>query len=207
MRKEEKTQITRERILAAALDEFGTKGYDAASVNTICEKGHISKGLLYHNFKGKDDLYLYCVQNSYEKMTAALQQQPFPISNAEESLHTFLHLRQQFLTENPKYATIFFNAVLMPPKHLRENLRNLRKDFDAYLHKCYSEILGCLTLRAGVTKEDALEYFLLISETFNGYFQQKAEETGNFEKIVEDHEEQLSKLFHFMLYGVAKEPQ
>lgn len=47
MKQQEKTQKTRERILAAALAEFGSKSYDAASINSICEAGGIPKGLLY----------------------------------------------------------------------------------------------------------------------------------------------------------------
>mgnify|MGYP003184531549 CR=1 FL=1 len=62
MKKQEKTQKTKERILTAALQEFGTKSYDTASINSICEIGKIPKGLIYHNFKGKDELYLLCVK-------------------------------------------------------------------------------------------------------------------------------------------------
>lgn len=54
------TQKTKERILAAALEEFGRKSYDAASVNSICEAGQIPKGLIYHNFKGK----MSCIYNA-----------------------------------------------------------------------------------------------------------------------------------------------
>lgn len=57
MKKQEKTQKTKERILAAALQEFGTKSYDTASINSICEIGNIPKGLIYHNFKEKCSAY------------------------------------------------------------------------------------------------------------------------------------------------------
>ena len=46
MRQEEKTELTRERILQAAMREFGTNGYAATKVNTICGKYGIPKGLL-----------------------------------------------------------------------------------------------------------------------------------------------------------------
>lgn len=45
-RQEEKTELTRERILQAAMQEFGTNGYAATKVNTICGKSGIPKGLL-----------------------------------------------------------------------------------------------------------------------------------------------------------------
>ena len=61
MKKAEKTERTKERILQAAMEEFGRKGYAAATIGAICSEHGIAKGLLYHNFVGKDDLYLACV--------------------------------------------------------------------------------------------------------------------------------------------------
>ena len=68
MKKEEKTELTKKKILAAALQEFGTNGYRGASLNAICESG-IPKGLLYHNFKNKD--YAKDVCNHYSVMRVA----------------------------------------------------------------------------------------------------------------------------------------
>ncbi len=177
MKKQEKTQKTKERILAAALEEFGSKSYDAASVNSICEAGQIPKGLIYHNFKGKDELYLLCVKSCYDEMMAALEVHSFEILDAKESLQNFLMVRQRFFQENPNYANIFFNAVLQPPKHLAQELAQLRRGFDEYFSQCYLAVLNCLTLRDGITKELALEYFLAASEMFNSYFQKKPSKT------------------------------
>ena len=47
MKKEEKTEHTKNKIYAAAMQEFGTKGYAAGAINNICKSG-INKGLIYH---------------------------------------------------------------------------------------------------------------------------------------------------------------
>lgn len=206
MKKQEKTQKTKERILAAALQEFGSKSYDTASINSICEEGKIPKGLIYHNFKGKDELYLLCVKKSYDELVVALKAQTFEIQDAKMALQNFLMIRQKFFQENPFYANIFFNAVLQPPKHLVQELMELRCGFDEYFSQCYLAILDCLSLRDGITREMALEYFLLASEMFNGYFQKKVGQSGDYRKLVEDHEGRLSVIFDIMLYGIAKEP-
>lgn len=49
-------------ILDAALSEFATHSYAAASTNRIVEKADISKGLLFHYFKNKLGLYLYLLR-------------------------------------------------------------------------------------------------------------------------------------------------
>ena len=49
----------RERIVNAALNEFAIRGYEKASTNEIVKEAEISKGLLFHYFKSKKQLYLY----------------------------------------------------------------------------------------------------------------------------------------------------
>ena len=58
MKKDLKTEITKEKILKAATEEFSLYGFDGATVNQICQKHGISKGLIYHNFENKEELYL-----------------------------------------------------------------------------------------------------------------------------------------------------
>ena len=48
----------KDRILEAALIEFSDKGYKKASTNTIVREAGVSKGLLFHYYKSKRDLYI-----------------------------------------------------------------------------------------------------------------------------------------------------
>ena len=43
LKQSEKKKRTKEKIMAAAMEEFGTKSYDAASLNTMCIENQISK--------------------------------------------------------------------------------------------------------------------------------------------------------------------
>jgi AcrR family transcriptional regulator len=49
----------KERILNAALAEFARNGYRKASTNEIVKEAEISKGILFHYFKDKLNLYRY----------------------------------------------------------------------------------------------------------------------------------------------------
>lgn len=204
MKQQEKTQKTRERILLAALAEFGSKSYDAASINGICEAGQIPKGLLYHNFRNKDELYLQCVDICYRRMTDFMKEQTAESPDPRQRLQNFLLVRQRFFAENPNLANIFFNAVLYPPRHLTDDLALLRRDFDTYLEQQYLAILAQIPLRDGISTGMALEYFAVVQEMFNGYFQKKARQCGDFHALIEDHEDRLSGILDILLYGIAK---
>ena len=51
----------KERLINAALEEFGSHEYDKASTNVIVKNAGISKGLLYHYFTTKDHLLEYLI--------------------------------------------------------------------------------------------------------------------------------------------------
>jgi TetR/AcrR family transcriptional regulator len=57
------------RILNAAMKEFAAKGYDDASTNRIVEAAGIAKGLLFHYFKSKKQLFLYLYDRCLELVT------------------------------------------------------------------------------------------------------------------------------------------
>lgn len=60
----EKVDARRNRILEAALVEFADKGYKKASTNTIVREAKVSKGLLFHYFISKKDLYIFIFKHA-----------------------------------------------------------------------------------------------------------------------------------------------
>lgn len=204
MRKEEKTKRTYERILSAAIIEFGSKSYDNASLTTLCNENQISKGLIYHNFKNKDELYLKCVELCFEKMTDYFKSREYKAENIQESMHNLFQIRQEFFKENPYYCNIFFNTVLQPPEHLRNEIQKLRRKYDEFYLQCFKELLQQIQLRDEITVDAAMEYFMFFLETFNGIFRNRSDEQEDMYALMEDHEINLSKILDIMLYGVAK---
>lgn len=205
MKQQEKTRRTREHILSVAMEEFGTKSYETASINNICSTGGISKGLLYHNFKNKDELYLQCVKESYDQMIRHLKAEGLSTGEVSGSFRRLLQLRQEFFLNHPYYANIFFQSVLQPPKHLTGGLKSIRREFDDFCTETYRGMLSRLSLREGITEEMALEYFSAFTEMFNRYFQSRAEEGGDYHTLIEDHEGKLPAIWDMMIYGVAQQ--
>lgn len=198
MKREEKTEITKQKILSAAFCEFGENGYWAASLNNICATG-IPKGLLYHNFKSKDDLYLACVGICFSDLTGYLKNAD-PGSDPQK----YMSARLCFFKQNELKARIFFDAVLQPPEHLHEQIQDLRKDFDELNTQLYKKILACVKLRKGVSPEDAFEYFSILQAAFNGYFSSPECRKLSFTEKMTAHETSLTKLLDLMIFGIAE---
>jgi AcrR family transcriptional regulator len=69
-RSERKAQ-TREELLAAARTVFLRRGFHGATLEEIADDAGYTKGAVYSNFAGKDDLYLALLGAHYEGRVAA----------------------------------------------------------------------------------------------------------------------------------------
>lgn len=198
MKQEERTELTRAKILDAAMEEFGKSGYNGGSINNICKRG-IHKGLVYHNFKDKDELYILCVKKSCDHLVNYMEQ-----VNAEESIEHYMSARMRFFREHRSEAYIFFEALLDTPEHLKEPVSESLKAFDDLNLRIYKKTISRLSLRPDVTDEDALHYFSLFQKMFNGYFCSPAFQNTDLETKVEAHETNIPRILDFFLYGIAE---
>ena len=62
------------RIVNSALEEFSKNDFDKASTNNIVKGAGISRGLLYHYFKDKQDLYDFLIDFAIEIVMKALEE-------------------------------------------------------------------------------------------------------------------------------------
>lgn len=205
MSRAEKNIRSRRKIIDSAIEEFGNNSYTEASVNDICKTGNISKGIVYHYFKDKEELYLICVKECFDKFADALKNEEYSFNNFEQDIKRYLDLRHKFFKENPHYSNIFFNAVLQPPKHMAQKIKQMKNDLDILNTNYYKQALENVSLKEDVNHEEAIEYFLMFQEMFNVYFQRKAYDGLDFNTLIEDHELKLTKILKIMLYGITKE--
>ena len=66
--------VKEERILIAALELFGKKGFEKTSVESITRKARVAKGTFYNFFDKKEDVLLHFLDREYAKSEAEIAQ-------------------------------------------------------------------------------------------------------------------------------------
>ncbi|MGL4737178.1 MAG: TetR/AcrR family transcriptional regulator [Cellulosilyticaceae bacterium] len=205
MGREAQNELSKERILQAALEEFGQKGYEAASTNAMCKKHEISKGLLFHYYKSKDELFLVCVQKCFDELSGYLQTHCQEVDGTiKEVLGDYFKKRLAFFKANPLYEMIFNTATLGTPEHLGQAIRELRACLKATNEVILMRVLTKMPLRQGVEADQVTEMIL----GFADYLQLKHRFTGTCEieaaQEVAKHQEALGQMVEMLFYGILE---
>lgn len=201
MKREEKNQQTRRKIMDGALAEFSQKGYGAGSINTICSSRDLSKGIIYHYFDTKDDLFLACVEECFSLLTEAVKERMEAAGEEpQKQLEVYFNARMDFFERFPVYRRIFCEAVLTPPDHLKEEIRAKREIFDTLNMEILKGLLEPVPLRPQVTREGVITLFRLFQDFINAYYHDRESSGHDFET----HEESCKKAIDVLLFGVVE---
>lgn len=202
MKKDLKTEITKEKIMKAATEEFALYGFDGATVNQICQKHGISKGLIYHNFENKEELYLRCVQNAAEEFIAFMSRREFGTD-----FQLYMKERYAFFEAHPDYRRLIFAVVLTDDEVFSSKIKQVKSVFDDFNKKVYLNVIDHINLRKGISKQDVLEYYSLFQNVLNGYLIGGESSENSFDSVFFNHEKSLEKILDFILYGIAEQEE
>lgn len=201
MKREEKNQQTKRRIMDSALNEFSKQGYGASSVNAICTDQNISKGIIYHYFNTKDDLYLACVEECFMRLTNYLKEMvQLKFDETHDRLTEYIKSRSNFFRENQVYQRIFCEDIVSTPAHLKAEIQKRKQIFDTLNTQILENLLEQISLCPQFTKEDVIETFRQFQDFMNA--KDQVSELTNQE--FEVHEEKCRRALNILLYGIVK---
>ncbi|KWZ66977.1 TetR/AcrR family transcriptional regulator [Bacillus altitudinis] len=126
-----KSEKTKQKIVTASRDLFAKKGYSETSVRDILEAAEISKGNLYHHFKGKEFLFLHIMEEDHRFMMETWHEEKQMLHRAIDKLAGFAELLSQMGINYPLMrASEEFCASAFTSDEVMERLNKIDVDFD-----------------------------------------------------------------------------
>lgn len=208
MTQEERNEVSLEKIIGAAIREFGAYGYQNSSLNRICRSGNISKGRMYHYFADKMQLFFTCSKKVLTELIEYMERyQPEPTATLEQNLHDFFHRRQQFFYENPYYAAIVLSVQPQsnPPADESGALEALLKRSSDCNAAIIQNILQLYPFEKSVDPDIIHETILIASyyvQVRYGFPYWNPESPSP--KLMEDNINRFDKLIHIICHGIFR---
>lgn len=119
---------TRQRLLDAAVAEFGEKGFHAASVSAITGRAHIGQGTFYIYFASKDACFHLVVDHASREMRRALLRSLSPL-NLDEALRDGIARCLRFTRDCPDSFRVLCEARLTHPEGWQRHVERLVNSF------------------------------------------------------------------------------
>lgn len=186
----------KERILNVAIEEFAQNGYKATSTNVICKKANISKGLLYHYYNSKENIYITVVRHVIDtfKRNIAIN---IKESNKKgiDYVEEYFDIKFKFFRENPLYSKIIVNLVI---DNNIEKAMGLSIEYQNYNNDLIYDVIKNIDINPKFNKEKAFELIVMIGENLEKKHMKRINDIDKdiaIEEFRKDHKEMLEMVF------------
>jgi len=120
----------RDQIIRIATKLFSERGFDKTPLSVVCEEANVSKGLIFHHFKNKNDL----LREIFKSTTKLIVEINRPQSSNQTAQEKLLELIESFFSQL-KTDKLFFqlnlNVMLQPTT--RDILDDLIKERSSFI--------------------------------------------------------------------------
>lgn len=131
-----KSEITRERLLEVAEEQFAQKGFFGARVDEIAQAAGINKRMLYAHFGSKDGLYSAVLLKTYQRLAECEKQFIVVGLDPLVSIRNIVFVSFKFLSENPNFVRMLLWENLNSAKAVpREELVKLKEPTIDYMRR------------------------------------------------------------------------
>ncbi|MED4202765.1 TetR/AcrR family transcriptional regulator [Neobacillus mesonae] len=181
-------QEKQDRIINAAIKEFAQKGYDNASTNEIVKEAEISKGLLFHYFGNKKQLYLFLFDYCYDLIADEFFKK-IDLSEADffSRMRQAVIIKMELLANYPELFNFLQAVYLEDSKDIKlEFEKRLQKLLEINFAKMYENI-DTSKFRDDIEQEKILK---IITWTF----EKLSDEELNKAKLSPNHEIDYQKV-------------
>jgi len=130
-----KGEETKKKIIEVGENLFSEIGYDATSVQDICDKAEISKGAFFHHFPTKEFLFLEILNEYLFKLDNQMNEIEKKSKNTLKAMEKMVDILEEiFVTSKGKF-TIFLEFLRKSSKdsEIMEKLSNQFQKYQKYV--------------------------------------------------------------------------
>jgi AcrR family transcriptional regulator len=127
----ERKERTRAQLVRAARRVFIRRGFHGASLDEIAEEAGFTKGAVYSNFRGKDELFLAVLEEHYAERTRVYAQLVLEEGDLEATRRAIARFMLEAHAREPAWWTLVsdFTTHAARDPELRERLGATREQF------------------------------------------------------------------------------
>ena len=164
----------KQNIIQAATRLFATQGFDGTTTLQITKEAGATEPLLYHHFKGKDELFTHILGKAFAEYFGRIEKLEKNTDTQFQRIENLIEFHFEFVKDMPDEIYLIIStcpAKLNDPEHFcAQNVQRQRKWLTSYLSDC---------LKKGVKRGEFVQVPItatvgLMVAMFNGLLRQRS---------------------------------
>ena len=174
------------------------------TVDGICAGHGISKGMMYHYFSGREELFLRCVEEVFGGLRLWLEPllERLDALEPRSAIREYFLARERYFGERPVEKAIFENAMFRTPRGLEERIEALHVPLSELNRRFTLRLTERLQPRPGHSREELQLYFEAIDRAYKTLLDAF---TSGGVRSVEEMVERSGRLLDLLIFGIAEQ--
>ncbi|SDM99426.1 TetR/AcrR family transcriptional regulator [Bacillus sp. OK048] len=178
-----------DRIINAAIKEFAQKGYDSASTNEIVKEAGISKGILFHYFKNKKQLFFFLFDYCYNVVADEFYKKvDLTEKDFFKRIRQAVQIKTELQTQYPEILTFIQEAMMQDSPEIKAEFDKKKQELTAVNINIIYEGIDLSKFRDDVDVQKILK---IIAWTF----EKMSDEELLKAKMLPDHKIDYDKIY------------
>ena len=196
-------ETKKDKILSSSLGEFAEYGFDKASTDRISRDAGVSKGLIFHYFGNKENLYMSTMNMCIDDIFKEYNNFKLIDGDFKVNLIKMMELKYDFFIKHPMHYKLMVNGFYNSPKKLQSKLDHRYKELKQVGISIIIDMIKDLPLKKDVYTSDIVSVLSSIANVLEyKYLLYFTDDTSSFEKFYDTVKDEYMRLMNIVLYGI-----
>ncbi|MGX1901629.1 TetR/AcrR family transcriptional regulator [Thermolongibacillus altinsuensis] len=211
---EKQPQEKKDLIIKVSIEEFVKNGYEKTSTDVITRRAGISKGILFHYFKSKKNLYLYLVNYVLDLLTEKTMEAFRKIQSDDyfERIKEIALLKQKLAVQYLQESQFISDALVNPPVAVKKEMEEIiKKYYETYQgdflleHVYIKDLIQTEKLRDDISVDTVVNMtMLIVDQLSNKYWALYKNKQIDIMNSMESSIRELDDYLKIVKYGIYK---
>lgn len=193
----------KQKILNASLEEFSEYGYEKANTDRISSKAGVSKGLIFHHFGSKENLFIITINKCIDDILFEFNDFNMPDEDFISIIMKLMQIKYEFFKKNPMHYKLLVNGFYNAPKKLKTQLQQRYSEIKQIGFDIIADIIEGLPLKKDVSIKSIITIIAVITNVIESkYIPYFTDQNTIFEKYYDDVKNEYIELMNIVLYGI-----
>jgi AcrR family transcriptional regulator len=139
---QDRSRVTRQRLLAAAIDCLAEYGWAATTVAVVAEQAGVSRGAAQHHFPTREDLITAALQFMFDSRVALIRVRSTDLPDGPGRTEAVIVRMADYFTDPLFRAALQVWTAAAADDALKQRILPLEARFGRVLHRVTVELLG-----------------------------------------------------------------